>query len=76
MKRNILDSSCVYRYTQAFSHECQNVLSDKCFDQFTKTKLNWKSPFIQKRKKDAIESIILKFNCKVDKKKRQQLYNN
>ena len=60
IKRNIPDSSCVYRYTQAFSHECQRVLNYKCFDQFIKTKLNWKTPI----------------DCKVRKKKRQQFYNN
>ena len=61
IKRNIPNSSCVYRYTQAFSQECQRVLSYKCFDQFIKTKLNWKTPPI---------------NCKVGKKKRQQFNNN
>ena len=60
IKRNIPDSSCVYRYTQAFSHKCQRVLNYKCFDQFIKTKLNWKTPI----------------DCKVRKKKRQQFYNN
>ena len=75
VKRNIPDSSRVYRYTQAFSHECQRVLSYKCFDQFIKTKLNSKSAFIKKHKKDAIESRYLKFNCKVNKEKRQQFYN-
>ena len=54
--------------SQAFSHECQIVLSDKCFDQFIKTKLNWKSPFMQKRKKDAIESIILNLIVKLTRK--------
>ena len=54
IKKNIPNSSCVYRYTQAFSQECQKVLSYKCFDQFIKTKLNWKTPLI---------------NCKVGKKK-------
>ena len=75
VKRDIPDSSCIYRYTQAFSHECQRVLSCKCFYQFIKTKLNWKTPFLKKPKKEAIELRHLKFNCKVDKKKRQQFYN-
>ena len=48
IKRDIPDSSCIYCYTQAFSHECQRVLSCKCFDQFIKTKLNWKTPFLKK----------------------------
>ena len=76
IKRNIPDSSCVYRYTQAFSHECQRVLSCKCFDQFIKTKINWKSPFVRKHKKDAIESRCLKLNCRTDNKKRQEFHNN
>ena len=75
IKRGIPDSSCIYCHTQAFSHECQRVLSCKCFDQFIKTKLNWKTPFLKKPKKEAIELRHLKFNCKVDKKKRQQFYN-
>ena len=61
IKRDIPNSSCVYRYTQAFSHECRRVLSDKCFNQFIKTKLSHKTPIL---------------NCKVDKEKRQQFYNN
>ena len=48
IKRDIPDSPCIYCYTQAFSHECQRVLSCKCFDQFIKTKLNWKTPFLKK----------------------------
>ena len=76
IKRDIPDSSCVYHYTQAFSHECQRVLNYKCFDQFIKTKLNWNTPFLRKSKKDAIESRHLKFTCKVDQKKRHQFYNN
>ena len=76
IKKDIPDSSCVYRYTQAFSHECQRVLSFKCFDQFIKTKLNWKTSFLRKHKKDATKSRYLKFNCKVAKNKRQKSYNN
>ena len=49
--RDIPDSSCVYCYTQAFSHECQRVLNYKCFDQFIRTNLNWKTPFLRKCKK-------------------------
>ena len=76
IKRDIPDSSCVHPYTQAFSREYQRVLSYKCFDQFIKTNLNWKTPFLRKSKKDAIESRHLKFNCNVHKKKSQQFYNN
>ena len=67
IKRDIPDSSFFYRYTQAFSDECQRVLSYKCFNQFIKTKLNWKTPFLRKPKLRH-----LKFNRKVDKKTRQQ----
>ena len=76
IKRDIPDSSCVHRYTQAFSHEYQRVLSYTCFDQFIKTKLNRKMPFLKKSKKDGIESRHLQFNCIVHKQKRQQFYNN
>ena len=49
----------------------QRVLSYKCCNQYIKTKLYWKTPFLRKPKLRH-----LKFNRKVDKKKRQQFYNN
>ena len=58
IKRDIPDSSRVHRYTQAFSHEYQTVLSYKCFDQFIKTKLNWKTPFPRNLKKMPLNPDI------------------
>jgi hypothetical protein len=56
IKRNIPTSSHIHRYTQAFSHERQRIISNNCFGQFIKTKLNCKTRVLTKFKKDTFAS--------------------
>ncbi len=68
IKRNVPASSCIHRYTQASSHEYQRVVSNNCFHEFIKTRLNCK-------KSDSVRSAgHVKSKCKLHMKK--QFYNN
>ena len=68
IKRNVPASSCIHRYAQASSHEYQRVVSNNCFHEFIKTRLNCK-------KSDSVRSAgHVKSKCKLHMKK--QFYNN
>ncbi len=55
IKRNIPTSSHIHRYTQAFTHERQRIISNSCFGEFVKTKLNCKTR-LTKCNKDTFAS--------------------
>ena len=68
MKRNVTASSRIHHYTQTSRHEYQRVVSNNCFHEFIKTRLNCK-------KSDSVRSAG-HAKCKKKPGIKKQFYNN